>query len=180
MYTEDKTLLSFVHRFAPDPGFQKKSVAIKSAELVELTGMEWSGGYKTDYVAIHLLEGRYASIHEGRQAKLSPGTAIIAYQWAGNNKYVTVFLHRENLASYLSVEDMRLTDRHLAILYCTRNYRNTYGGQTDLRRREAARAGYFFTPEQWRDEQSKLTKWGFLDRRGSLTTKGRNVAPERL
>lgn len=111
--------------------------------------------------------------------KTRAGIAIIAYQWAGLSKSVEVYLHPSNITP--QIEDRaELTANQLAILYCMRAYKNTYGGETDLRRKEAGRAGYRLSPEEWAKEQSILQEAGFLDRRGSLTTKGKNAAPKQL
>lgn len=186
MYTEDKTLLKIVQRYAPE-GFNKRQVQVTPAENVPLTGMNWSGGYKTSYVAVNLQSGascefpepEWNEVYQLRTVKMRTGIAIIAYQWAGLSKYVEVYLHPSNITPQIE-EGANLTANQLAILYCTRAYKNSYGGETDLRRKEAGRAGYRLSPEEWAKEQSILHEAGFLDRRGSLTTKGKNAAPKSL
>ena len=186
MYTEDKTIVELVKKYAPE-GFNKRQVQVTPAEEVSLTGMNWSGGYKTDYVAVNLSSGDSAdfpepewnAVYELRKVKMRAGIAIIAYQYSGLSKFVEVYLHPSNVVQQIE-EKADLTPQQLAILYCTRAYKNSYGGETDLRRKEAGRAGYGFTPEAWRAEQDTLCKLGYLDRRGSLTTKGKNATPKSL
>lgn len=186
MYTEDKTIVELVKKYAPE-GFNKRQVQVTPAEEVPLTGMNWSGGYKTDYVAVNLSSGDSADfpdpewneLYQLRTVKMRAGIAIIAYQWAGLSKFVEVYLHPSNVVQQIE-EKVDLTPQQLAILFCTRAYKNSYGGRTDIRREEAGRAGYRLSPEAWRAEQDTLCKLGYLDRRGSLTTKGKNAAPKHL
>lgn len=186
MYTEDQTIIKLAKRYAPE-GFNKRQVQVTPAEEVSLTGMNWSGGYKTGYVAVNLSSGdsegfpdpEWNAVYQLRKVKMRAGIAIIAYQWAGLSKFVEVYLHPSNVVQQVE-HSQELTANQLAILFCTRVYKNTYGGETDLRRKEAGRAGYRLSPEAWRAEQDTLCKLGYLDRRGSLTTKGKNAAPKSL
>ena len=186
MYTEDKTIIKLVKKYAPE-GFSKRQVKITPAEEVPLTGMNWSGGYKTDYVAVNLSSGDSADfpdpewneLYQLRTVKMRAGIAIIAYQWAGLSKFVEVYLHSSNITPQIEGA-VDLTANQLALLFCTRAYKNTYGGRTDIRREEAGRAGYRLSPEEWAKEQSVLHEMGYLDKRGSLTTKGKNAAPKSL
>lgn len=176
MYSARPDLLQLVREHAPNNEFYKKIVEVKSAEMVELTNLQWAGGYKTDYVAVDLNSRRYAPVKTGRVAKLSEGTALIAYSWAGSSKSVTVFIHRSTAAKFLkpqaSVKSrLRLTNRQLAFLYCVRN---------PIYRMEAARLGYNFTSKEWEEERDRLIAGGYLDKAGDLTMMGRNVLPKTL
>lgn len=182
MYTNDKTILRLVRSYAPE-GFNKKQARITAAESVPLTGRNWSGGYKTHYVAVHLESGRavefedpaWDAMYELNYCKLSEGIALLAYHWQGLSKSVDVYVHPSNLVPQLEVEEP-LTDVQRVILYVTRSYKNSYGGETDIRRKEAARAGCQLSPDEWEKEQSVLCQLGYLDKRGALTLKGKNAA----
>lgn len=186
MYTEDQTIIKLTKKYAPE-GFSKRQVQVTPTEEVSLTGMNWSEGYKTSYVAVNLSSGESADfpdpewneLYQLRTVKMQAGIAIIAYQWAGLSKFVKVYLHPSNLTQQIESAPA-LTANQLALLYCTRAYKNTYGGRTDIRREEAGRAGYRLSSEEWAKEQSVLHEMGYLDRRGSLTTKGKNAAPNKL
>ncbi len=173
MYTKDKTILELVARYAPE-GFRKNEVKVEGTEEVTLTGTEWGGGHKNEYVLVHLLTGQSAGATTSPQ-RLVPGVALICYAYAGLAKYVTVYVHPSNLAPLLTKQP-ELSPAELACLHATRSLKNTYGGEKELRFQHCQRQGSIKTWDEWTVVRDELIRKGFLTKLGALTTAGKNVA----
>lgn len=186
MLTNDKNILALVKKYAPER-FNKRIVNVESTERLQLTGLNWSGGYKNEYVAVHLESGESVHVPEpawnekyrARFVQMEAGVAIICYAYCGLGKRIEVYLHPSNITPLLE-KPVELTNEEKAVLYFTRCYKNSYGGETDMRRKEAVRLGYPFTKEKWEAVQNQLRERGLLNKANSLTMDGRNACPNSI
>lgn len=182
MYTNDPTLIALVKKYAPE-GFNKRAVKVEATETVHLTGLQWGGGYKNEFVVVNLADGQHAVVPEPHymagssypSQKLRAGLAAICYSYAGSNKYVTVYLHPDNVTPQLE-DKPELSPKELACLVATRSLKNSYGGETELRFKECKRNGSISTWEDWVAIRDGLINKGFLTKSGALTIKGKNAA----
>lgn len=187
MLTNDKVILGLVRKYAPDDGFNKRAVNVVATERLQLTGQNWSGGYKSEYIAVDLVDGRCVKIpepvwnakYQERFVEVVGGLAIVCYDYCGNGKRITIYLHPSNIA--LMIEPpIELSEEEKIVLYCSRRFKNVYGGRTDIRRKEAASMGYKMTPEEWGLIQQQLQGKGLLNKSNALTMKGRNATPDMM
>jgi hypothetical protein len=85
------------------------------------------------------------------------------------NKYLTIFCLQENLTPMLP-KPTEITDDEFICMYYTSCLKNSYGGETDIRRKRS-RIGV----EHWKEIQSDLMKRGLMMKNGALTTDGKNA-----
>lgn len=188
MLTNDKSVLSLVKRYKPDSTlFNKRAVNVESGEKIQLTGLNWSGGYKNEYVLVDLVSGQSLDVQEPawnemykeRFAHLREGVALICYSFCGTGGRITLYVHPSNLTPLLE-KPVELTQHEQVVLYCTLCYKNSYGGEKDMRRKEANRMGYKISPAEWASLQDGLKSRGLLSSNGALTMAGQNACPQNI
>ena len=184
IYTNDKTIRDLAAKFAPDKKFAgKQRVKIESVLSLQCTGMNWGGGYLNLYKVVNLstldcVELDPPNFMEGsslKPMKMTPNVAVICYHYAGLGKFISVYLHPDNFTPLIS-KKVELSREEQIVLYCTMAFKNSYGGRTDIRRKEARHYGLNASPEQWKSLLDGLIGRGLLKKGGGLTTEGLNVA----
>jgi len=98
--------------------------------------------------------------------EMKPGMAIVKVIRFGYGKGGMVFIdvHPESAAGFLPEVSQDLSEEELAVLLATRNLISS------------ARKEVFDKISEFRAIQDKLKSMGLLDKRGAITTKGRNTA----
>lgn len=188
MYTNDKTIRDLAAKFAPDKKFAgKQRVKIESCLSLQCTGMNWGGGYLNLYKVVNLstldcVELDPPNFMEGsslKPMKMTPNVAVICYHYSGLGKSISVYLHPDNFTPLIA-QQVSLSREEQIVLYCTRAFKNSYGGRKDIRRKEARLFGLNASPEYWAALIASLVERGFMKRGGGLTTEGLNAAPDNL
>lgn len=189
MLTNDKNVLGLVKKYKPAGSnlFNKRVIDVESGERIQLTGLNWSGGYKNEYVVVDLVSGESVGIPEPawnekyreRFVTLREGIALICYAFCGTGGHITLYVHPQNLTPLLE-KPVELTENEKVVLYCTSCYKNSYGGEKDMRRKEANRMGYKLTAAEWIALQKGLCQRGLLTANGALTMAGRNACPNNV
>lgn len=190
MYTNKQEIMDLVRQYAPDQAFaRKRSVQLETSNEIRLAGLCWSGGYKSEYVAVQLSTGDHVNVeprpdswlrggNEGAY-RLSPDVAVIIYQWQGVGKSVRVILHPENLNNKLLPQPVELTRDEEIVLFLTRTLKNSYGGEKNIREKEARRT-YKMTSDRWQSARERLISRKLLNKRGSITIEGKNACPRSI
>jgi hypothetical protein len=99
--------------------------------------------------------------------------------FCGKDMGLTVYVSPSQLAtSNLIPKPSEVSDDEGVVLKYTSHYKNTYGGQTNLRFKEATRSTDI-TVERWEAAKATLIERGLLRKNGSITPEGRNASPDR-
>lgn len=152
---------------------------------VPLVGTYREGGSKSDYVAVHLDTGNMTPACAGVESPftapraasvtLPPRTVIVAHHVScGKDCGLEIFIRSEDAAPMLPVSCDDLTPDHHVVLEYTRSLKPSHAGISDYRYHEARRERGI-SRAAWDLARSELIERRYLDRRGALTTKGRNV-----
>ena len=142
----------------------------------------WSEGYRdyftfVDLATMKLAQAPQQSMFDRQVAgldkvKLPKGIVIVVRHFMGTRESVSINIRNDDLnPKFLPLPNPELSEVEKKCLFYTRSLKNSYGGQKDIRRRESG-----MSVEEWSKTQSDLVAKGLLDRRGSLTISGRNVA----
>lgn len=106
---------------------------------------------------------------------LQPGFAIVKFGcFCGKKMCPTVFLHPDNATKLLESNNPELTFNERAVLVYTRSLKNSYGGEKDIRFRDANK-DLGISREEWNKAQASLIERKMLNKRGSITADGKNA-----
>lgn len=94
-------------------------------------------------------------------------------------KGATLYVHPEAMNKFISQEKDDVSKDEETVLIATRMWKNTYGGQKNLRFKNAQRETGI-TQERWEKAKENLIKNKYLTKAGALTTKGRNIAGDKM
>lgn len=184
MRTNDKILVSLANKLSP---FTKKvrNITVRPATQVKLDRLNWSDGYKNQYNLVNLVSHENVEFPEppwnekprDRYAKIEEGIALIEFGWRGIGHTITVYVHPNNIVQQL--EHAELTDNERLFLECTASYKNSYGGEKNLRWKEANREKKRkqeqpITFNEWEEIKTGLILKKLLTKSGALTNSGRN------
>lgn len=163
----------------------KKTFIIEVVEQVRLSSNYWSGGTRYEYTGVDLVNNKiippdfdeYGNpfTHPNvPTVKLEPNMAIVKTGvFCGKHIKPVIYLHPENANKLIKQQDSGLTDNEKIVLRYTKMYKNTYGGETNLRWKEANREKGI-SQEDWLAAQKILKEKKMLDKRGAITNAGRN------
>lgn len=173
------------------PGYRGRKFALVVAESVTLTDRYWHGGTKSDWCAVDLARGRVAgtpystgtsvpwSDTADPEYPLRPGVAVVEHsRFCGKDMGLTLYVHPDNAAKLLPAP-VELTDDERLVLRMTASYKNTYGGETNIRFHEGQRKDPTITAERWEGASCELLSRGLLRKNGAITPDGRNAAGDR-
>lgn len=183
-WTEGKLAKKYARAAFPD--CKKRAVAISplppSAEI-ELRGNYWDGGSRSYWAAVKLDSKTAVTLGaqnplidpRGPKTAVPPGYLVAErVYFCGKDMGVTLHVRPENFALLLSSGEEEVSWAEKVVLSATRGLKNTYGGQTDLRFKEAYRI-VGISREEWNEAKGALTERGLLRKNGSITTEGRNA-----
>ena len=107
---------------------------------------------------------------------LVPGLICVKHElFCGKDMGITLMVHPDNAPKLLSEKSENdLTKNELIVLVFSRSYKNSYGGQTNVRFKEAHRSKGI-TQEDWESAKRSLISKKLLNRAGALNNDGRNA-----
>lgn len=161
--------------------YNGRKVKLKVAEKVTLSGTYWSGGSKSTYIAlnlatmeVHVAPGmappQFGGPSDPPVVPLTDGMAIVEHSvFCGKDMGLTVYINPTNAAPMLPVS-VSLTTEEVKVLSCTRGYKSSYAGIKDYRFSQSG-----LTRQAWDTAKQACQAKGFLDKRGAITTAGKNA-----
>jgi hypothetical protein len=167
------------------PGYKGRTLQWQVSTNVELQGTYWEGGSRSTYAGVNLSTRQSATLphYDPPQfggptttpvVPVQPGMAIVEHKiFLGKDLGLTFYVH-PNDAPNLLPAPADTTDDEKIVLAFTGSLKNTYGGQKDIRFREA-NSQYKITQERWTEAQDTLKERKLLNKAGSITPDGRNV-----
>jgi len=167
------------------PGYRgrKFSVRVQPLSNMDLRSY-WDGGSRTDYTLIDLDSRRTVALPtqspfdapvRGIEAATLPlNVGVVEHViFQGRDQGLTLVIDPANAAGLLPEPDT-VTDDQQIVLHYTGSLKNTYGGETNLRFKEAHRETGI--PETvWETAKASLIQSKHLRSNGSITPKGRNA-----
>jgi hypothetical protein len=184
MYIDRKDAPSWM--LSAFPSYTGRKYSVVAGYTVQLSGDSWEGGSKTTYVGVNMETGQTApppkqygnpftnSTGKIPFVKLQPNFAIVSHQiFCGQDCGLVAYVHPDNLAKLLPHE-ASLTEDERVVLRCTKENKSSYGGISNYRF-HVAKERHGMTLDVWADTKAALTQKGLLDKRGAITTQGRNA-----
>jgi hypothetical protein len=174
------------------PDYTGKKVRVTGTESVTLHNLEWSGGSRSLYRACTIdgvtlgavAHGHIDNPAEGAKTSIALGCAIVEHiTFCGRDLGLRIYVRPDDMPKNLAAPADALAPYETLILYASRAFKSSYGGQD---RYQMARADYrardmltkaemaYPSREQWEQTKAALIAKGFLDKRGALTIAGRN------
>jgi len=96
-------------------GYKKRKVTISPAESVQLRDLNWSGGTRSEYVLVRLVDGAriearmlnepapWENAAEGKTVKTQPGIAIVRHGYfCGQPSVATIYVHPADMPKVLA------------------------------------------------------------------------------
>jgi hypothetical protein len=178
-YIKPQDLPECIHRcFA----YSGKQVQLITASSVHLNNF-WSGGSRSWYKAVELATGKVTEAHpdtanpfkpeEHVDVPLRPGVVIVEMQQVSDRQYLKAHALPGDLAAALPAP-VELTRDERIVLIATRSHKNSYGGEKNIRYREAHRYTGI-TSERWEAVKAALIQKGLLNKAGAITLEGKNA-----
>lgn len=164
------------------PDYKGRKFEVVEAVTVSLDGAYWSGGSRNTWKAV-MLDGRSGSltireassmiqnpfrVPEAPVLEMVSGVAIVRHCiFQGKDLGLKLYLHPSNMVKMIPEQvdaDVK------AVLVATRSYKSSYGGDPLYRQRNSG-----LGLEAWNRAKEEAQRLGYLDARGAITNKGRNV-----
>lgn len=165
------------------PEYKGRRIQCDITDTFSLYGTNWSGGTRNRYAIVRLSDMKSILIEEAHwlnpdhmymeMQTIPPDFAVVRYT-EGAYESITIITPSSNILQN-KLENHDLTIQERIVLVATRVLKNSYGGQTDLRFKEA----HYYTGisrEEWNKAKENLILNKYLTKAGSLTNKGRNNA----
>jgi len=166
------------------PAYRGRTFKLSSSSHpIDVTSY-WGGGSRDYYVALNLTTGKTLPVPQNGTpfdggpvapdgVGVPPGYLIAEHTiFCGKDLGITFHVHPDTSTKFLP-DPVELTDDGRIVLNLTSGLKNTYGGETDIRFREAQRDG--MTRDRWDTAQARLIADKLLNRAGAITTAGRNA-----
>lgn len=180
--TQAPEAMALVRLAYPECGSNNVTICPCDAESQHNCASYWSGGYRDYFTFVDLASMTCAQAPQqsmfDRQVegldkvKLPRGTIIVVQHFMGVRKSVSIYIRHDDMnPKFLPLPKPELSAAEKKVLFYTRSLKNSYGGKSDIRRRESK-----MSPEEWVKTQAGLMTMGLLDKRGALTINGRNAA----
>ena len=168
-------------------GYAGKNITVKVVPSVSvpLTAGRWDGGSKEEYYMRDINSGAGVYLVPGEYT-LAQGTCIVERSvFMGNDGGLRIYISPADVAKTFPTQDsVVLSDWERMILNYTKSRKSSYMGKTRFdMAKEDFEHGYmknppntFPTQEQWDQTKNTLINQGYLDKRGAITTSGKNLA----
>lgn len=164
-----------------------RKIQLRLTEKVYLSNGYWDGGSRSTYVAIELATQKVVPAHtalrnppqfggpkQTPEVILPQGVVIVEHAiFCGKDAGLTIYARPGDYQPALPAGN-ELTEDEQTVINYTCTYKNSYGGETNLRFKNAHQATKI-TPERWNTAQQNLMSKGFLSSNGAVTVKGRNA-----
>lgn len=177
MITNDKRLLALVRQHTEYRGNQVNIKIFTNPISLE---SYWYEGSRDYYYLVNLITGDQLEVPQNGSGferipklelkALPVNVILIEHSYRGTRQYCTIYCREENMPSNLLAEPINLTDLEHKALKTIRSYKNTYGGEKDIRRRQMG-----LDEKSWYQLLNGLRIKGLVDSRGALTIKGKNA-----
>lgn len=185
-------IMSAIHNDSPEvrnivatafPEYRGRRFTVQAFQGPMRLSSYWSGGSR-DYFAFvnmgnaglvtHIPEnGSPFTLGIDELVALPINVALVRYH-RGPYEYVTVIVPAENLNRFALPASVPLEWAEQVVLAATATYKNSYGGLTNCRFREATRATGI-DENQWSLAKATLTAKKLLNAAGAITDAGRNA-----
>lgn len=141
----------------------------------------WDGGSRTYYNYVNfnsneqlkILEETKHAFHVARKIELTPGWACVTHSiFCGKDEGLSVYFHSDN--ADMIPEKAILSDNEKTVLIATDRLKNSYGGRTNIRFREAHRETGI-SQSDWDTAKEGLIKRRLLLKNGGITSEGRHA-----
>lgn len=182
MYTTDKTALQWVQSVI---GIRKQSIQVVACESVAFQNRNWDDGCRNVYYLLNLetkcsIKDTSADCHmqPDQTFRMQPGIGVVRVAYSGQNKYVTLYVHPDNLPQQIESAPATSINERI-VLWFTRCRKSTMYGQKNYRYIEASR--YFpISLEAWEAAKMTLIEKKLLTKAGGLTPAGKNASPKSM
>ena len=169
------------------PGYNGRSIRLSSAIPSRLDSY-WDGGSRAYYSFVNLATMQAVTIPSNHPMyepnnprilkELPEGIALIKHTiFCGKDTGLIIYLRPENLTPLLPRAEEVSKEEKIVLEY-TASLKNSYGGKTNIRYKEATRETGI-SQEAWEAAKSSLQAKGMLNSQGTITAKGRNARPGR-
>jgi hypothetical protein len=163
-----------------------KACVVESVEMPADAGT-WSEGSREMWCLRRLSDGQTVNITDTQSAPWSgqradrtiamvPGVIAVTHSMSrGRDMGLTIYVHPDDAVKLLPAP-VDLTDHERIVLRATRAYKASYGGADRYTMAWRDAQGKLFpTRAAWAVAKNSLIEKGLLDKRGALTTAGRNA-----
>lgn len=144
----------------------------------------WEGGSKDYFVFLRLdnlktwempQQSMYDAKVEGAdRVSLVAGMVCVEHSiFCGKDMGITIYVHPDNAPRFIENKPEVSIEEKIVLVF-TRSYKNTYGGQTNIRYREAVR-NTGISLSKWVEAIATLQEKGMLNKAGSITNEGKNI-----
>lgn len=182
IYTNHPDVKKIALAAYPDYSGKKFSVQV-SNHPIDVRSY-WDGGSRDYFVFLRLdnmktWEMPQQSMNDVKvegadRVSLVPGMVCVEHTYfCGKDIGITIHVHPDNAPKFIE-DKPKITIEEKIVLYYTRSYKNTYGGQTNLRYREAVR-NTSIPLGKWVEAIATLQEKGFLNKAAVITNEGRNA-----
>jgi len=154
-----------------------------SGYKVNLTS-HWDGGSRDQFVVLQLGSNATKAIPQNgtmfdrvnvNDVDVPVGFVIVEHSiFCGKDMGITFHVNPETAIAFLP-EATTITDNERIVLDATARYKNSYGGETNVRFKETNRMGQKITQADWDDASNTLKNHGLLNKAGAITTAGKNA-----
>ncbi len=177
---------STMQSIAAQIGYKGKQYKLCAVDTLDYHSY-WDGGSKDTYYVTELaskktvgLPSNHPVFEAGRPDRINviPGIAVTVHSiFCGKDSGLTFYVNPSSMNT-LSLPEKKDISREMKIVLCaTRNYKNTYAGQSNMRFKEAHRETGI-TESSWLIAKEECLKAGYLNTAGAITVAGRNVIGE--
>lgn len=180
----DKTISKIVN--ATFPSYRGRKFKL-STNIPSKLNSYWSGGSKDEFVFYELSTGKILNVNSNHPlfetknprdlGKLPNGLVIVKHSiFCGKDMGITIYVNKEDLTPMLP-EKIELTKNEKVVLKYTRSYKSSYAGIKNYRFYEANRE-LGISLEEWEKAKRNLIEKKLLNKRGAITSAGRNACNE--
>ena len=171
---EIKTIIN-----ATFPKYNGRKIKV-STDVPSRLDSYWDGGSKDTFSFYHLDERKsfqlptnHPAFEPGNPSKLNslPNRVVIVMHsyFCGKDLGITIYANSDDMTPLLP-KQADITEDEKIVLKYTREYKNTYGGRTNIRYSEA-KYSTGITVEGWETAKNTLISKGLLNKGGAITVK---------
>jgi len=177
----DQMILKIVS--ATFPSYRGKSFSL-STSIPSRLDSYWDGGSKDEFCFYHLDEHKSFSVasnhpyferHNPSHLEFLPPRILLVKHcyFCGKDMGITIYANESDITKMLPAP-ADVSENEKIVLKYTAHLKNTYGGETNIRFREANREKGI-TQDEWNAAQNSCIAKGLLRKNGSITPDGRNA-----
>ena len=167
------------------PRYRGRSFTINNSGHSVNISSYWSGGSRSYFAMLELGTGKRldiaqnGTVHDGGSiapegVKVTAGYVLAEHViFCGKDLGITFHVDPNTATAFLP-DNVELTSDEQIVLKATASLKNTYGGETDIRFREAARE-HGISRDAWNTAKAALISRKLLNRAGAITNSGRNA-----